>query len=225
MDREPIAEGARGIAGRIREEIVDGRLFPNERLVEEELAKRFGVNRATIRVALTILEQQGLVTRQRHRGASVRAVTDREAVEIFEIRSMLESLIARHAAMNATGENIRRLRRLHAELSELLAGGKLAEYQALNVELHAEIVRIAQHPSVANILQELHSQTVAFQYRPILEPGRAMAINKEHKTLIEALSRKDPDAAEAAMRRHLDNAVAALRQAIAARRSRLDRTG
>lgn len=225
MDRKQVASTADGIAALIREEIAEGQRFPNERLVEDDLAKRFGVTRATIRVALTVLEQQGLVVRQRNRGASVRAATERDAVEIFEIRAMLEALVARHAATNATREDISRLRKLHGELSELLAAGRMGDYQALNMVLHAEIARIAQHQSASTILRELHLRTVAFQYRPILEPGRAAAINKEHKLIIDALSRRDCDAAEAAMRQHLDNAVAALRQAIAARQAKLRQVG
>src|SRR5260370_24181849 len=81
---------------RLREAIIAGRFFPNERLVEEDLVRRFGGTRASVRLALAVLEQQGLVVRQRNRGARLRLVTEAAAIEIIQIPAMLHSLVAPH---------------------------------------------------------------------------------------------------------------------------------
>src|SRR5580704_4567884 len=108
MAEDPKPRGDADPTARLRQAIVDGRFFPNERLVEEDLVRRFGGTRAAVRLALAVLEQQGLVVRERHRGARVRLVTEREAIEIIEIRAMLEALAARHAALRATDADLAR---------------------------------------------------------------------------------------------------------------------
>src|ERR1700727_1190216 len=76
----------------LRTEIIEGRLHPNERLVEAELAERLGVGRTAVRTALARLEHEGLVELERHRGARVRVVSVPEAIEILQARAALEGL-------------------------------------------------------------------------------------------------------------------------------------
>lgn len=216
-------EGAkRGRTGdptaRLRQAIIEGRFFPNERLVEEDLVRRFGGTRAAVRLALAVLEQQGLVVRERNRGARVRLVTEREAVEIIEIRAMLESLVARHAALCATPSDVAGLQARLVEMEALSAANDLVGYSGANTTFHAEIARIAQHPSAERILTGLRAQTVVFQFRPLFEPGRAAEVDAEHRALVAAIASGDAAASEAAMRTHVDNVGQALRAAIAARR-------
>jgi DNA-binding GntR family transcriptional regulator len=202
---------------RIRKAILAGEFSPNERLVEEDLGRRFGSNRAGIRQALAVLEQQGLVIRERNRGARVRLVSAAEAIEIMEIRAMVEALVARHAARRITAEDAARLRAMIAHLETLSAKHDFVGYSQANVEFHAEIARLARHASAERILNALRSQTVAFQFRPILEPGRAAQIDAEHRVLVAALAAGDEAGAEAAMRVHIDNAARALQATIANR--------
>src|SRR5258706_2861184 len=132
---------------RLRQAIIEGRFFPNERLVEEDLVRRFGGTRAAVRLALAVLEQQGLVVRERNRGARVRLVTEREAIEIIEIRAMLEALVARHAALRATSADLEALQSRLAGMEALSATNDLVRYSEANFAFHAEIAPIAQHAS------------------------------------------------------------------------------
>src|ERR1700756_2765574 len=84
----------------LRKAIVSGELLPGERLLEEDLSARLGLGRAAVRMALVRLEHDGLVQRERNRGARVRRVSESEAVEILEARASLEGLAAGHAAIN-----------------------------------------------------------------------------------------------------------------------------
>lgn len=104
-------------------------------------------------------------------------------------------------------------------MRELRAAGDLLAYADENRELHALIVRMAGHHTAATLLQRLRLQSVSFQYRTILRPGRADRSIEEHEALANAIIARDPVAAEAAMRRHLDAAVAALKDAIASSRA------
>jgi DNA-binding GntR family transcriptional regulator len=204
---------------RLRDAITSGEFQPNERLVEKDLVALLGTSRGSVRVALARLEQEGLVVREPNRGARVRLVSDEEAVEIVEARSVLEGLTARHAAANATAADIAALRAVVARLRILRATGDLLAYADENRELHALIARMSRHRTAATLLQLLKSQSVSFQYRTILRPGRADRSIDEHEALVDAIAAHDPAAAEAAMRSHLDQAVLALKASIAAGRT------
>jgi len=73
---------------RLRQAILSGQLLPNQRLVELDLAQIFGIGRAAVRTALDRLDQEGLVEREPYRGARVRAISQAEAVEMFEARAV-----------------------------------------------------------------------------------------------------------------------------------------
>ena len=102
----------------LRDAIVDGRLAPNERLVEEELAARLGTTRANVRTALARLEAQGLVIREHNRGARVRVIEIGEAIEILEVRATIEALVARRAAARAGDADRDRLRAIITHMEE-----------------------------------------------------------------------------------------------------------
>jgi DNA-binding GntR family transcriptional regulator len=199
----------------MREAIVVGSLQPNERLIEANLARDFGIGRSAVRTALARLEQDGLVEREPHRGARVRLVAEREAVEILEARAVLEGLAARHAAANATEADVRRLRDILAEMRRLLDAGDLLGASDENAVLHGTLIGVAAHPTVSRLISMLKSQLVRFQYRTILLPGRTERSFAEHSAIVDAVAAGDPDAAEAAMRRHLSRVADALRGAAA----------
>jgi len=201
----------------LREAIVDGRFHPNERLVEADLAKLLGAGRTTVRAALVRLEQEGLVEREPNRGARVRRVSDREALEIEEVRVSLEQLMARHAALNLTPEGLADLRAILQEMTEHVESGDPVGYSELNARFHSRIWALADLGVAERMLINLKSQSIRFQYRTILQPGRPERSLREHARIVEALAGRDPDESEAAMRDHLSQVVATLKSAIARR--------
>ena len=199
----------------LRDAIVVGSLQPNERLVEANLARTFGLGRSAVRTALARLEQDGLVEREPHRGARVRMIDEREAVEILEARAVLEGVAARHAATNATAAEVKRLREILKTMRRLLNSGDLLRASDENAVLHRTLLEIADHPTVTRLISMLKSQLVRFQYRTIMLPGRTERSFEEHSAIVDAVAAGDPDAAEAAMRRHLSHVAEALRGASA----------
>src|SRR3954468_20902051 len=105
--------------------IVAGALSPGERLIEEELAERLGYSRGAVREAILRLGHEGLVVRERNRGARVRRFTLEEAVEILEARAALESLAAGYAALRRTDAEARDLQKLVKEMERLHRRGEL----------------------------------------------------------------------------------------------------
>jgi DNA-binding GntR family transcriptional regulator len=196
----------------LRDEIVTGRLLPNERLVELDLSERLGVGRTAVRTALVRLEAEGLVTRERHRGAKVRLVDEREAIEILEARSVLEGLGVRHAAAIAEREHVDALEAILARMRSRLDAGDLLGASDENAVLHRRLLAMSGHATVERLIATLNSQIVRFQYRTIMVPGRPQQSFAEHAAIVDAVAHGDPPRAEAAMRDHLANVAAALAQ-------------
>jgi DNA-binding GntR family transcriptional regulator len=195
---------------RLREAIVTGRLQPNERLIESDLATSMGVSRTIIRTALARLEHEGLVEHERHRGARVRLVDEGEAVEILQARAVLEGLAARLAAERATRRDVSALKSIIKSMARLRKAGDLLGVSDENARLHRRILEISGHATAARLIEALNSQMVRFQYRTILLPGRSEHSLAEHTAIVEAIARGDADRAEAAMRAHLSHVAAAL---------------
>jgi len=195
----------------LRDAIVSGELLPSERLVEEDLARRLGVGRGAVRMALVRLEHDGLVERERNRGARVRRVSEAEAVEILEVRAALESLAARKAAQRATPKDVRELRAILREMGAKRERGDLMAVSDANARLHRRIVEISGHRTVSRVSGMLISQIVRFQYRTVLLPGRPDRSHREHAAIVDAIAAGDAEGAERAMRRHLSHVAEALR--------------
>ena len=214
-----VPDGDDGYA-RLHQAIVKGQLLPNQRLVELDLAETYGMGRAAVRMALARLAQEGLVVHEPNRGARVRAISEAEAVEIYEARAVLEGLAARHAAKNAIRQDVTALRAICKQMQQRHAKGDLLGMSDLNAQLHGELLRIADHQTVTRLIERLRAQQVRFQYRTILVPGRADHSLKEHRAIVETVAAHDSDAAEAAMRKHIGNVVEALRQSAASAHQR-----
>src|SRR6202171_338415 len=213
--REPGAPEARHTAyRRLREGITSGQFHPNERLVEASVATRFGVGRTAVRAALVRLDQEGLVTLEVNRGARVRLISDREALEIEEVRATLEAMLARRAATRATPANLRALRGVFVEMRERVAEQDAIGYSELNARFHQLIWAAADHPTTSRLVGGLKSQSIRFQYQTIMQPGRTERSMREHEAIFNALKAHDGDAAESAMREHLAEVLQTLRWAI-----------
>ena len=199
----------------LREAIVTGRYQPNERLVEADLARFLGSGRTTVRAALVRLDQEGLVELEANRGARVRLISDREALEIEEVRVSLEGLIARQAALKLSDRALADLRGMLVEMRVRVAAADPLGYSELNSRFHERIWQAADHVVGGRLLANLKSQRIRFQYGTILQPGRPERSLAEHERIVDALAARDPDASEAAMREHLGRVVETLKLSIA----------
>jgi DNA-binding GntR family transcriptional regulator len=213
--KRPAAEGGLDAYRRLREGITSGRFQPNERLVEASLTRLLGAGRTAIRAALVRLDQEGLVTREPNRGARVRLVSDREALEIEEVRAALEGLLARQAAAKARPAHLRELKQILVEMRRRFGEGDAVGYSELNPPFHQLIWTAAANPTAERLVGTLKSQSLRYQYQTMLRPGRPARSLHEHEAIFSAIAAHDPDAAETAMRNHLQEVLETLRWAIA----------
>jgi DNA-binding GntR family transcriptional regulator len=204
----------------VRTAIVQGEFSPKQRLVEADLCERFGTSRFIARSALLELSAQGLVEFQRNRGARVREISIGEAIEITEVRKLLEGLGAARAAERITRAEITALRALVKDMRTAVDKSELLIYRDLNASLHASIRDIAAHETSARLLQQLRDQTVRHQFSLALVPGRPSVSLPQHEAIVAAVTARDPAAAECAMHDHLQSVIEAFQALAAATKKR-----
>jgi DNA-binding GntR family transcriptional regulator len=201
--------------GAMRNAIVQGEYAPRQRLIEADLCERFSTSRFIVRSALQELAAQGLVEFQRNRGARVREISLGEAIEITEVRQLLEGLQAARAAERVTRAEGAALRGIVKDMRAAVANSELLVYRDLNAYLHASIRDIAAHETSARLLRQLRDQTVRHQFSLALVPGRPAVSLPQHEAIVAAVTARDPAAARRAMHEHLQSVIEAF-QALSA---------
>ncbi|TWG97311.1 DNA-binding GntR family transcriptional regulator [Mesorhizobium sp. J18] len=210
---EPIAVSsiANEAFNKLTQAILSGEFAPGERLSEAELARRFGISRGPIREALGRLEGK-LVTRMPRVGVSVIDLSPEMLLDLFAVREALEGMAARLAAERVRGSEIEELNELleqHGGHPDVASGA--GYYQAANDDdFHFRIVRIARNEQLeVMLLNELYYKLKLYRYRISSNPGRAQKALEEHREIVKAIASRNPEAAEAVMRTHIRNAIAA----------------
>jgi DNA-binding GntR family transcriptional regulator len=196
---------------RLRDEITRGVVAPGQRLVEPELGERYGVTRNSARLALDVLIADGLVERIPNRGARVRIVSTSEAVAILECRQVLDGLLSRKAAENATDGQVDRLRANLARMRQAVADQELLEYSTLTQEHHRLVRESARQAMASALVERLRGPTVRHEFQLSLRPGRAQQSLADLTRVVEAITQRRADCAESAARAHLQGVIDAMR--------------
>lgn len=211
MVRAPSPSAAVQARDKLREAILRGEYLPGERLVEAQLCERLGVSRFNARTALQDLVAEGLVEIQRNKGAHVRKVSIDEAIEITEVRMVLEGMVAARAAERVSPEQSAELEEIGQLMRRAVEAGEFRHYSDLNQRLHSLVRRIAGHTTADRLIETLRGQLVRHQYMLSLLPGRPAVSLPQHERIIAAIRAADPKEAEAAMRDHISSVVVAMR--------------
>ena len=196
---------------RLRNDILNGDLAAGARLIELQLTDRYGVGRATIRSAIVELGKEGLVTRETNRGATVRAFSVEEAIQVYEARAALEGLMARHAAERATHEERAALRRLVPRMEAAVEAQQTSLFAELGRDLHTETCRIGRQRVAQSLIQALRNQSRHHPDRLASISGRARQSLSEHVSIIESIATGEPQKAQRAVENHIASIIAALR--------------
>jgi DNA-binding GntR family transcriptional regulator len=204
-------EGANDeIYERIYVAILEHRLHPGTKLVEERLAEIFHVSRARVREVLARMAHEQIVELYPQRGAYVAKPSIQQATDVFEARRLIEPALLRRLIENLTPEKVARLRQ-HQELE--LDARRRDDKRAivrLSGEFHTLVAELAGNSSLARSMRELSTLTclIIFLYdAPTATSCRA----DEHSQIIDAIARRDPSRAEKLMREHLDHIESSLK--------------
>lgn len=198
--REPLSQTA---LRSLRDAILDGRLPPGERLVEERLSAELGMSRVPIREAIKQLTAEGLaVPVEGARGAQVAAMTEAFARDLIEVRAVLEGLTARLAARNCTP-------RARSEIQALLERGQAMandaeELARMNTAFHEMLAQAGTNQALREVMRPLRERTELVFRRNSVE--HAAHDWREHAMILEAVAEGDEELAALLAARHVRRA-------------------
>jgi DNA-binding GntR family transcriptional regulator len=206
--RQPKSDQNSGqdIYSQIIHDIRTGKLVPGDRLTETGLAERFKISRTPVREAIRQLEAHGLVVHMPRLGATIRTLDRAEVSELYEMRAVLESTAARLAARAASLPELQEITSLHTAMSDASNIDTLYE---LNQLFHAAILDAARNRFLVSAVHSVQKTLLILGRSTLENSKRVETAQHEHQTIVDALMGRDEDAAEHAMRSHIQAAHAA----------------
>ena len=188
-------------------EAIDAGIFkPGERLVEVDLAERFGVSRTPVREALQRLETQALLARD-GRSLIVASLDHNQLAELYAVRAELEGLAARLAARHATAEEQKVLEEMvHAH--DLLEASPEILVRA-NRRFHRQVHLASHNRYLVQQLDLVHRSMALMETTTLAIAGRSEVAFNEHRAVLRVITARDEDGAYKALRNHISNAFVA----------------
>ncbi len=187
----------------VLEAIDQGEFRPGDRLVESELAERFGVSRTPIREALQRLETQGVLARD-GRSLVVSSLDHDELGELYVVRAELESLAARLAAQHAAPEEIRVLWEMIRKDRDIVERPDLLA--RANRRFHRQIHLASHNRYLVQQLDLVHRSMALMASTSLAVEGRGSKAVAEHAAIVAAIGAGDGEAAERALKAHISGA-------------------
>jgi DNA-binding GntR family transcriptional regulator len=192
------------VSDQLRDEILDGRLPAGSRLVETELAERFGVSRGPIRDALRELARSGLAVDLPRRGTFVSSLSERDLEEVYVIRRALEEVAVRLAIAHATDADIATMFDVLDAVEAAYGRGDLAAAWEVDMAFHRTYCRLSGNGRLLELFEHLAFQTVLLM-RTALEARESLGWTPPpayHRRIAEGIARRDVEAAVEAVGAH-----------------------
>jgi DNA-binding GntR family transcriptional regulator len=188
----------------LRDAIQDGQLKQGTRIREDVVARSLGVSRTPVREALLRLQTRGLLELAPGRGLVVVEISKPQLMELYAMREVLEGGAARFAAQHASESEIATLRHLLEEFRQ--AGDDPAKLAKINRSFHVAIYQAAHNRYLVTALNDLGDAMALLRDTTFSVQGRPKIALKEHRAIVTAIEQRQPDAAEAAARQHIQAA-------------------
>lgn len=214
-----------GAVAAIRSLISDGNYAPGDRLPpERELIESLGMSRTTLRKALDTLEREGVIWRHVGKGTFVSVPADENLlgmagglgqqltpVKVMRARICIEAAIAREAAINASGEALVRIK---LAKERTMNTSSWADYEAQDDLFHRAVAEASDNVLLLSLFDQLNLVRRSVTEVSVVRDSKRPAANHtsflEHERIAAAISARDPDAAQAAMRHHIGSVSARL---------------
>jgi len=202
----------------IKNDIIACVLEPGQQIVQSKLAKEYQIGTTPIRDALQRLVQEGLVESMPRFGYIVSQITLSDLNDMYELRTILESAVARLAAVRASEEQLDRIAKLAKVTYVYRDRNKTSEFLATNAEFHGSIAVATGNQRLVNLLSKLFDEMTRLFQLGLDVRDDAEEMREEHVTLAQALCDRDPDRAEQVARelvtRSYERALEALRPSL-----------
>ncbi|HUF91223.1 MAG TPA: GntR family transcriptional regulator [Candidatus Limnocylindria bacterium] len=202
-------------ARHLREAIIRGEFASGAHLNETQLTRELSLSRSPVREALRILEAEGLVTLEPHRGAYVRGVSEQDLDDIFDMRLMIETHGVRRGLHRLSPEAIVPLRAAVAEARAALREADLDRWHRASLHFHDGLVVLAANRHLTRLHEELKTSLRRYQISVIGPAGEPERFQAEHETILAALEDGRVEGGAALVAEHITNLKEALLKAIA----------
>ena len=192
-----------GIVDAVTTAIVERRLMPGTKLVEQQIADIFEVSRTVVRQALNQLSRDRLVTLEPARGAFVATPSIDEARQVFQVRRLMEAGMVRQLAAQITDRQVEQLRLHLRDERQAVARSDVSSRTRLLADFHVVLARLLGNEVLAELIADLlsRSQLIALMYQ---SSHSAEHSQDEHVDIVEALARRDGRAAARLMEQHIE---------------------
>jgi DNA-binding GntR family transcriptional regulator len=192
-----------GIVDAITTAIVERRLMPGTKLVEQQIADIFEVSRTVVRQALNQLSRDRLVTLEPSRGAFVATPSIDEARQVFQVRRLIEAGMVRQLAAQITDRQVDQLRAHLRDERQAVARSDVSGRTRLLADFHVVLARLLGNEVLAELIADLlsRSQLIALMYQ---SSHSAEHSQHEHVDIVDALARRDGRAAARLMEQHIE---------------------
>ena len=189
----------------LRQAILTGELQPGERLMEITLANRLGVSRTPVREAIHKLEQEGLVIMMPRRGAQVAQITEKDLIEVLEVRLGLEEMAARFACERMTDGQFTELCQAADEFSAAIERNDLTALAQADEKFHSLICRATGNDCLCSITNNLREQMYRYRIEHLKNHDARKNLDGEHKAICAALEKRNAEEAQAILYSHIEN--------------------
>jgi phosphonate utilization transcriptional regulator len=187
----------------IERRILAGELAPGDKLIEAAVAESLGVSRGPVREACRMLEEAGLVRQEKNRGVFVRHIAFDEAMEIFDLRAMMDEAVGRRLAESISPEQLCQIRAMVEAMERAVKAGDADGYHLLNLEFHDTLVAIGGNRKLTSIYRRLINELSLFRRMNLADAAMLPISAGEHRAIVRAIAAGDADAAGRAMRQHV----------------------
>ncbi len=204
----------------LRAAITAGRFTPGQRLIEKDLCELMGVSRPSVREALRQLESEGLIENQPNRGPVVTPLRYADLVDIYEVRKAMEATAARLFAKNASDEQIAAIETATDALADAYASRDVEAILETKARFYAILFEGSGNKMIPNIVRQMNARVTALRRLSLGSADRLPKSIEEIRSLVDALARRDGDAAAAAASVHIENAAHAANESFRAMEAR-----
>jgi DNA-binding GntR family transcriptional regulator len=203
---DPFPSLADALYERLWKRIVNREFPPGARLSDEALAKELGVSRTPVREALLRLRQVGLVRVSARRGFAVPIVDRQDVIELYDLRTAIEVYATRRAVHRLCDGDVaahRQRQQAAHQRAASLAPVDAEEFVRADLALHESIHQHGGSRHSARVLTDVMGQLSLLSLRAAQNPASRLAAIEEHTRILDAIDRRDPDTAAAAMEAHI----------------------
>lgn len=188
---------------KLQEDILSGKYAIDEELKEKTIGDELGVSRTPVREALRQLELQGLVTITPNKGAHVVGFSKQDMNDIYEIRSVLEGLCAKWAALKATDEQIEELEEIVYLTEFHVSKGHSEQVFELDNKFHEKLYEASGSKVLKSVLSDYHHYVQRVRRTTLKSKERSEKSNDEHRMIAEAIREHNSEKAQLLANQHI----------------------